>query len=145
MRERVRSGASLPLIPAKSDVIILGKRIPAGTTIIFPTVTGVEDLHNPIFAVPGAETDNARAANDILSSLREPTAVRRVGYWEPDTGHLFQPERWIKDGRFDINAGPSLPFSLGQRACFGKNLAVGNCRVLALIDSCLNFVCSFAN
>lgn len=29
-----------------------------------------------------------------------------------------------KEGEFDPNAGPSLPFSMGLRGCFGKNLAV---------------------
>jgi hypothetical protein len=90
-----------------------------------PTVTGLEDVENPIFSVPGVSASDATARSEALRNDREASATRRVGYWKSGTGRLFQPERWLTtDGQFDINAGPSLPFSLGQRACFGKNLAV---------------------
>ena len=52
--------------------------------------------------------------------------------WASGTGTAFDPERWLKDGEFDSGAGPSLPFSMGLRSCFGKKLAVSskrlNCR-----------------
>lgn len=109
---------------AKEDVVILGKRIPKGTTIIIPTVTGWEDETSPVYSVSGSDGD-APSRSAALQSDRDPTAVRKVGFWASGTGRQFQPERWLdKDGQFDINAGPSLPFSLGQRGCFGKNLAV---------------------
>ena len=109
---------------AKEDVVILGKRIPKGTTIIIPTVTGWEDETSPVYSVSGSDGD-APSRSAALQADRDPTAVRKVGFWASGTGRQFQPERWLdKDGQFDINAGPSLPFSLGQRGCFGKNLAV---------------------
>jgi cytochrome P450 len=109
---------------AKEDVVILGKRIPKNTTIVIPTVTGWEDVSTPVYSVPGCDGDASERSAE-LQSARDPAAVRKVGYWAPGTGRLFQPERWLdSEGQFDINAGPSLPFSLGQRGCFGKNLAV---------------------
>ena len=60
---------------------------------------------------------------------------KKTGTWAAGTGRHFDPERWLRpDGSFDANAGPSLPFSLGQRGCFGKSLAVSfphpMCRVV---------------
>lgn len=46
--------------------------------------------------------------------------------WASVTGTAFDPERWLKDGEFDSGAGPSLPFSVGLRSCFGKKLAVSS-------------------
>lgn len=57
------------------------------------------------------------------------------GRWAAGTGKLFDPERWLKDGVFDPNAGPSLPFSLGQRGCFGKSLAVSSHQVSVIFVS----------
>ncbi|KAL7414525.1 cytochrome P450 [Mrakia frigida] len=45
------------------------------------------------------------------------------GGWKEDASK-FRPERWLdEEGRFDSKAGPSLPFSLGPRSCFGWKLA----------------------
>lgn len=45
--------------------------------------------------------------------------------WQEDPSE-FLPERWLHggDGAFNAKAGPSSPFSIGQRSCFGKALAV---------------------
>ncbi|KAH7334105.1 cytochrome P450 [Rhizoctonia solani] len=44
--------------------------------------------------------------------------------WGPDADE-WQPTRWLApDGAFNRSAGPSYPFGLGQRACFGQRLAV---------------------
>ncbi|CAD6585065.1 MAG: hypothetical protein TREMPRED_004040 [Tremellales sp. Tagirdzhanova-0007] len=52
-------------------------------------------------------------------------ATRKVGYWQPGSARLFDPERWLEeDGSFAANRGPSLPFGNGVRRCFGKNLAL---------------------
>ncbi|CAE6458114.1 unnamed protein product, partial [Rhizoctonia solani] len=38
----------------------------------------------------------------------------------------WRPTRWLTpDGAFNRSAGPSIPFGLGQRSCFGQRLAVG--------------------
>lgn len=79
--------------------------------------------------MPGTTSTDPRELSSALESSRVEGASRKVGYWAPGTGRLFQPERWLKDGQFDAQAGPSLPFSLGQRACFGKNLAVSHTQI----------------
>ncbi|CUA66567.1 Cytochrome P450 86A1 [Rhizoctonia solani] len=44
--------------------------------------------------------------------------------WGPDA-EQWRPTRWLTpDGAFDRLAGPSIPFGLGQRSCFGQRLAV---------------------
>lgn len=63
--------------------------------------------------------------------------------WQEDPSQ-FLPERWIRDGAFNPKAGPSSPFSVGQRSCFGKALAVSlppaknkmtaHCPFLQLLD-----------
>lgn len=62
--------------------------------------------------------------NEIADEKDPGPGEKKVGVWKAGTGRMFDPDRWIKDGIFDPHAGPSLPFSLGQRGCFGKNLAV---------------------
>ncbi|QRW22658.1 cytochrome P450 family protein [Rhizoctonia solani] len=44
--------------------------------------------------------------------------------WGPDADE-WRPTRWLThDGIFDRSAGPSFPFGLGHRSCFGQRLAV---------------------
>ncbi|KAG8714346.1 hypothetical protein FRC11_008830 [Ceratobasidium sp. 423] len=44
--------------------------------------------------------------------------------WGPDAQE-WRPSRWLNsDGAFNRAAGPSIPFGLGQRSCFGQRLAV---------------------
>ncbi|KAK8847633.1 hypothetical protein IAR55_005492 [Kwoniella newhampshirensis] len=126
----------------KEDILVLGRTIPKGSTIVLPTSVGCQDLSDVApdtqyldkatddydatwideKARPGGLDDTGRSEGDGSS--------RKVGYWKSGTGLLFDPERWMdKDGNFDLHAGPSMPFSLGQRGCFGKNLAMLELRV----------------
>ena len=65
--------------------------------------------------------------------------------WNDNDRALFVPERWlvpVRGGRneadgeadteveFDPAAGPSLPFGLGVRGCFGRRLAYMELRIL---------------
>lgn len=100
-----------------------------------PTVTGLEDETNPVYSVEGTTESDSRARSSVLDPLRDASASRKTGYWKAGTGRSFDPERWLDDeGRFEINAGPSLPFSVGQRSCFGKNLAVSWVNDARIID-----------
>ncbi|KAH7317991.1 cytochrome P450 [Rhizoctonia solani] len=44
--------------------------------------------------------------------------------WGPDANE-WRPSRWLTtNGTFDRSAGPSFPFGMGQRSCFGQRLAL---------------------
>lgn len=57
-----------------------------------------------------------------------PEGATPSGWRDPSR---FYPERWLRedDGTFDLKAGPSLPFSAGQRGCFGKSMALLSLKV----------------
>ncbi|KAG8715896.1 hypothetical protein FRC09_016215, partial [Ceratobasidium sp. 395] len=67
------------------------------------------------------------------TGLMFPTAY--MGLQESDWGSdakVWRPSRWLRDdGSFDSSAGPSYPFGLGQRGCFGQRLAVLQLKVFA--------------
>ena len=100
---------------------MLGDPIPRGTLVVLQTAFDHEDESDPNWGDPTATFAADQAAS--LDSLRTDKR-RQAGFWEADTGAKFDPDRWMKDGEFDMAAGPSLPFSGGQRGCFGKSLAV---------------------
>ncbi|WWD07402.1 hypothetical protein V865_005500 [Kwoniella europaea PYCC6329] len=107
----------------KEDMMILGHHILKGTTLAFPTSIGCEECSPVDHKRPKLPSTESRHTTDHDQK-------RRVGYWDYGTGNIFDPERWLtEDGRFNPTAGPSLPFSLGQRRCFGKNLALLELRV----------------
>lgn len=84
--------------------------------------TQIVSAVDPSKTLPAPE---AAAELDPLRSKTSRAAGRKVGFWEAGTAFQFNPDRWLsEDGSFNPNAGPMLPFSLGQRGCFGKNLAV---------------------
>jgi cytochrome P450 len=50
--------------------------------------------------------------------------------WATDPAQ-FSPERWLAlDGSFDLGSGPSIPFVVGPRSCFGAKMAVSSSRVV---------------
>ncbi|OCF71108.1 hypothetical protein I204_08344 [Kwoniella mangroviensis CBS 8886] len=104
--------------PFNQDMMILGHHIPKGTTLAFPTSIGYQECSLVDHKRPKSPSTESHHTTDHDQK-------RRVGYWDYGTGHKFDPERWLtEDGRFNPIAGPNLPFSLGQRRCFGKNLAL---------------------
>ncbi|KAJ9110647.1 hypothetical protein QFC19_001476 [Naganishia cerealis] len=92
---------------ATRDTTVLGKHIPKGTTLYFPLALMA---HLPVQDLAG----DSRAGRTS------------EGKWKGDTLRKFVPERWLDgEGQFDGQVGvQSLPFSAGQRGCFGKALAV---------------------
>lgn len=84
--------------------------------------TPIVSLLNPEISRPAPEI---AAELDPLRSKSSRAAGRKAGWWAAGTGFKFDPSRWLeRDGSFNPNAGPMLPFSSGQRGCFGKNLGV---------------------
>ncbi|OCF44809.1 hypothetical protein I317_01298 [Kwoniella heveanensis CBS 569] len=129
---RLARTAGAYLRDTTEDMIILGHHVPKGTTLVFPTSTGYEDCSSFFSAgtLIGEASRGEQKTADPLSECRTDHHPRRVGHWDDGTGHIFDPERWMTpDGMFNAVAGPSLPFSLGQRRCFGKNLALMELRV----------------
>lgn len=115
--------------------MILGRMVLKGTLLVMPTSSSYEDASNPMHTL-GPITGEAPPLHPLVSDVKHPSSFedsddvsegkgdKIVGQWKAGTGRMFDPERWLKEGIFDANAGPSLPFSLGQRGCFGKSLAV---------------------
>jgi hypothetical protein len=109
--------------------------------IVMTTNTAYEDESTPMHTVgpitgevpssghkdDTASTTRNEEVNDIKKNQGTEENEKKTGTWAAGTGRHFDPERWLRpDGSFDANAGPSLPFSLGQRGCFGKSLAVSS-------------------
>ena len=102
---------------AQVDTTVLGRHIPKGTDVFLMA-------NGPGYLEPNIPVSDAERS----AGAREGKTL--TGKWEDaDTG-AFRPERWLKtDGNtgevtFDSKAGPTLPFGLGPRACFGKRLAL---------------------
>ncbi|CUA66566.1 Cytochrome P450 4V2 [Rhizoctonia solani] len=55
--------------------------------------------------------------------------------WGPDAEE-WRPTRWLtQDGLFNRSAGPSIPFGMGQRSCFGQRLAIHQLKMYLAIMS----------
>jgi len=123
VEESLRCAGTLPntVRDAIRDTTLLGHFVPKGTTVFLT-------LYGPgILVPPFPET----IADD----------TEKVADWDPEDMHVFKPERWLVPSstapgglEFSVNAGPSMPFSLGLRSCFGKRMAYYQLRtVLALV------------
>lgn len=103
---------------AQTDTTVLGRRVPAGTDV-FLMANGAGYLEPNM---PLADSERSIGARKESKGL--------TGRWDDANIHIFRPERWLKTDEatgvsvFDPLAGPSLPFGLGLRGCFGKRLAL---------------------
>lgn len=118
---------------AKSDTSILGKPIPKGT-ILFMCINAQTYLYKTDLHVP--EEDRSETSKTYGGARGQ----RYV--WPLEGRQEFRPERWLhmqsvtekdstitKQAVYDENAGPSMPFGLGPRGCFGKRLALAKLRI----------------
>jgi cytochrome P450 len=101
---------------------ILGHQVPAGTPLILVTA-------GPSF--------NSSEVPVVLDEARSKTS-RKIA--SPDCGRMtrpvsnvFEPDRWLVNGRFDSKAIPMLPFSAGPRGCFGKSIAMLEMRIFLVV------------
>jgi cytochrome P450 len=107
------------------DTTVLGRHIPKGTDV-FLMANGAGYLE------PALPIDDA---------VRSPGARRNhnnkglTGDWDDADINAFKPERWLRidpiagQETFDPMAGPTLPFGLGPRGCFGRRLALQSLRI----------------
>ena len=125
IEEILRLSGSLPILDrqATQDTQVLGHHVPKGTIIMMlnrgPSIT------EPAFRFP--------------ESIRSDTCQRakldkKTKEWATGGMDEFWPERWLTidgEGRmsFDSTAGPSLPFGLGIRGCYGRKLAYIELRI----------------
>ncbi|KAJ0325051.1 hypothetical protein COL5a_007555 [Colletotrichum fioriniae] len=112
---------------AKEDTIVLGRHIPKGTTVFIPN-------RGPSFTEPGFEVDEKLRS----ASSRTAAEERGLRVWGSDGMDKFRPERWLTKSDkgevvFDALAGPTLPFGLGLRGCFGRKLAYLELRLLVTL------------
>ncbi|KXH61454.1 cytochrome P450 [Colletotrichum salicis] len=109
----------------KEDTIVLGRHIPKCTTVFIPN-------KGPSFTEPSFEVDEKLRS----SSSRTAAEERGLRTWGQEGMDEFRPERWLTKSDngelvFDALAGPTLPFGLGLRGCFGRKLAYLELRLLA--------------
>ncbi|KZL85364.1 cytochrome p450 [Colletotrichum incanum] len=108
---------------AQVDTTVLGKPIPKGTDV-WMIGTGPGYLE-PIIPV-----------DDSQRSM--PGKKPHTGLWNDEDIGAFRPERWLKKDEngqevFDGAAGPTLAFSLGPRACFGRKLAMQTLKLMFVL------------
>ncbi|KAF2761845.1 cytochrome P450 [Pseudovirgaria hyperparasitica] len=126
MEEVLRCGLTVPIgdreVVAESGADLLGYRIPKGVIVFF--------LHNgPGMRIPESDANIAKYGTE--AGALHGGKKGGIAPWSDDDITNFKPERWLSDdGSFDAQAGPSMPFGLGIRACFGKRLAYLEFRIL---------------
>lgn len=124
MEEILRVGNTIPMVDRETlqATTLLGHHVPKGTQVLFLN-TG------PSMLTPALDVDHSRR------SLQARQAKTRT--WADEDIGLFRPERWLaeEDGKqvFDGQAGPTMPFSLGIRGCFGRRLAYLELRLLLTV------------
>jgi cytochrome P450 len=105
------------------DTVVLGHRIPKGTSIVAP----IQAPHVVSPVMPIDESLRGRGGDDDKTS--SPAGLEQ---WDPADVAEFKPERWLRPttGEFDAQAGPViLAFSGGPRGCFGRKQAYNQLRI----------------
>ncbi|GAM83031.1 hypothetical protein ANO11243_010170 [Dothideomycetidae sp. 11243] len=106
---------------ARHDTEVLGCLVPRGTDVFLMA-------NGPGFVMPDPFVRRIPESDRSVTS-RE-TKDRTVPEWDYSDIASFKPERWIRDGEFDPNAGPSRQFGAGERGCFGRKLGLLKMRIL---------------
>jgi len=116
VEEGLRLAHTVPGVLRKSlvDTQVLGYHIPKGTDVF--CMSNSFDVDRIAPWAPPDEGKRSKTSQD---------SKNRMGVWDPDNITRWVPDRWLKnneDGQtvFDLHAGPSTPFGLGPRGCFGQ-------------------------
>ena len=94
-----------------------------------------------------AETYMLQHDIEVAEEKRSETSKQYAGVrgqnyrWAMDERRAFKPERWLHSNAanangideevpvYDEHAGPTMPFALGPRGCFGKRLAMAKLKI----------------
>lgn len=131
IEEILRLASTLPVLDRQTsrDTELLGYHIPKGTILMMLN-------RGPSFTEPGFAVDEKLRSPTCKAAGRE----KGVRQWDKEGMDVFAPERWLlteenaETGQqrevFDSSAGPTLPFGLGTRGCFGRRLAYLELRIM---------------
>ncbi|KAF7325708.1 Cytochrome P450 monooxygenase [Mycena kentingensis (nom. inval.)] len=110
--ERVATGLQVKRLPYLDACIDEALRLHSTSALGLPRVVPDEGLtiNNHYFA-PGT-----------VLSVPSYTIHRDPAVWGPDV-EAYRPERWFEEDKKDAMAKTFNPFSVGPRACVGRNLA----------------------
>ncbi|VUC25152.1 unnamed protein product [Clonostachys rosea] len=129
IEEILRLANTLPILDRQTntDTTLFGHHIPKDTILLMLN-------RGPSFTEPGFQVDE-RLRSASCQTSKSPVGLRQ---WSPDDMDKFMPERWLRtesDGSltFDSTSGPSLPFGLGTRGCFGRRLGYMELRIMVTL------------
>ncbi|GKT46906.1 cytochrome P450 monooxygenase TRI13 [Colletotrichum spaethianum] len=120
IEEILRLAHTAPVIDRQctQDTVVLGHHIPEGTIVLMPNV-------GPSFTSPPIEIDEKLRGETSQLAAKE----RGIRSWPVGDMEAFRPERWLVSDQetgeeaYNGTAGPTIPFGLGTRGCFGRKLA----------------------